>query len=284
MLSSIGNNDKLMLSSFFTSIRDRARYQACDRLGTYSKETYEFCSMLMYEYVEYKIHHRRNPMNDGGGILHMQPMWREEFDHASKDFLSHLGDLSHDYTLHGLRNMDDELTQVQKWWHVFGRYWLIINRHNDDDDVKLMTWLMNGAAHETVDVCGENVNYCFDEGKSKHVGIRLIIDNNSKLLCKELGQQIPTKSRQKLNRDVVKFMTNTFGEECSASNVRRNCWKWQNFDHVELNTRNGFFIYVSFSIFFISDPSPSTLTVYRNAEDNTIIEDVYGDLNGYRTQ
>ena len=53
-------------------------------------------------------------------------------------FLSHLGDLSHDYMLHGFLNMDDELTQVQKWWHVFGYYWLIINRHNDDD-VKLMT-------------------------------------------------------------------------------------------------------------------------------------------------
>ena len=244
MLSSIGDNDKRSL--FFTSIRDRARYRACDRLGTYSKETYEFCSMLMYEYVEYKIRHRRNPMNDGGGILHTHLLWREQFDHASKDFLSHLGDLSHDYMLHGLRNMDDELTQVQKWWHVFGRYWLIINRHNDD--VKLMTWLMNGAAHGTVDVCDENVNYCFDEGKSKHVGTRLIIDNNSKLLCKELGQQI--KSRQKLNRD-VKFMTNTFGEECSASNVRRDCWKWQNFDHIEPNTRNGFFLFLRRSAFFL---------------------------------
>ena len=257
MLSSIGDND--MLSSFFTSIRDRARYQACDRSGTYSKEMYEFCSMLMYEYVEYKIPHRRNPMNDGGGILHMQPMWREQFDHASNDFLSHLGDLSHEYMLHGLRNMDDELTQVQKWWHVFGRYWLIINRHNDDH-VKLMTWLMNGAAHGAVDVCDENVNYCFDEGKSKRVGTRLIIDNNSKLLCKELGQQI--KSRQKLNRDVVKFMTNTFGEECSASNVRRDCWKWQNFDHVEPNTRNGFFfILASFSVFFYS----RSKSVYLNS-------------------
>ena len=206
--------------------------------------------MLMYEYVEYKIRHSRNPMNDGGGILHMQPMWREQFDHASKDFLSHLGDLSHDYMLHGLRNMDDELTQVQKWWHVFGRYWLIINRHNDD--VKLMTWLMNGATHGTVDVCGENVNYFFDEGKSKHVGTRLVIDNNSKLLCKELGQQIPIKSRQKLNRDVVKFMTSTFGEECSASNVHRDCWKWQNFDHVELNTRNVFFYSCVVQRFFYS--------------------------------
>ena len=30
----------------FTSIRDRSRYQACDRASTFSKETYEFNTML----------------------------------------------------------------------------------------------------------------------------------------------------------------------------------------------------------------------------------------------
>ena len=30
-------------------------------------------------------------MNDGGGILHMQPMWREQFDHAYKDFFISFG-------------------------------------------------------------------------------------------------------------------------------------------------------------------------------------------------
>ena len=33
----------------------------------------------------------------------------------------------------------------------------MLNRHNDDD-VKLMSWLMNGANHDTVDMCGKNVN------------------------------------------------------------------------------------------------------------------------------
>ena len=70
--------------------------------------------------------------------------------------------------------MEDELTQVLKWWHVFGHYWLVLNRHNDDD-VKLMRWLMNGANHGTVDTCGENVS-CFNEGKSKQIGHRLMID------------------------------------------------------------------------------------------------------------
>ena len=38
----MSDNEKLQLLSFFTSIRDRSRYQACDRASTYSKETYEF--------------------------------------------------------------------------------------------------------------------------------------------------------------------------------------------------------------------------------------------------
>ena len=60
------DNEKLRLSSFFTSIRDRSRYQACDRAGTYSKETYEFNAMLLYDYEEYETRHLMNPMNDGG--------------------------------------------------------------------------------------------------------------------------------------------------------------------------------------------------------------------------
>ena len=56
-----------------------------------------------------------------------------------------------------IKNTDDEQNDVQKWWAMFGRYWLVLNRHVDDD-IKLMSWLMNGANHSTVDTCGENVN------------------------------------------------------------------------------------------------------------------------------
>ena len=93
------DNEKLRLSSFFTSIRDRSRYQACDRACTYSKETYEFNAMLLYDYEEYETRHLMNPMNDGGNggnvLLHI-PLCREQFDPASKDFLSQLGELGYE--------------------------------------------------------------------------------------------------------------------------------------------------------------------------------------------
>ena len=53
----MSDNEKLRLSSFFTSIRDRSRYQACDRASTYSKETYDFNTMLLYDYEEYETRH-----------------------------------------------------------------------------------------------------------------------------------------------------------------------------------------------------------------------------------
>ena len=91
----MSDNEKLRLSSFFTSIPDRSRYQACDRAGTYSKETYEFNATLLYDYEEYETRHLMNLMNDGdgGNVLSHIPLCREQFDHASKDFLSQLGEL-----------------------------------------------------------------------------------------------------------------------------------------------------------------------------------------------
>ena len=72
---------------------------------------------------------------------------------------------------------------------------LIANRHNDDD-VKLMGWLMTGARHGTVDVCGENLSV-MKPVKDFRCGIRPLtsgtIDNNSKLLKMQLKQQDPHK-------------------------------------------------------------------------------------------
>ena len=170
------DNEKLRLSSFFTSIQDRSRYQACDRAGTYSKETYELNAMLLYDYEEYETRLLMNPMNDGGNggnLLSRFPLCREQFDHASKDFLSQLGELGYEHFLRCIKNTDDEQNDVQKWWAMFGRYWLVLNRHNDDD-VKLMSWLMNGANHGTVDTCGENVNSLNDSLIHARVGERVI--------------------------------------------------------------------------------------------------------------
>ena len=84
--------------------------------------------------------------------------YRQQFDSISKDFLSS-----------EQRNFDREigsfhqglstssLSMEQKWWSLFGKYWLVKNEKNDND-VELMRWLMTGANHGTVDTCGENVS------------------------------------------------------------------------------------------------------------------------------
>ena len=51
---------------------------------------------------------------------------------------------------------------------------------------------MNGANHGTVDTCGENVNSLNDPLIHARVGERVLLGNNSRLLCKELGQQVPS--------------------------------------------------------------------------------------------
>ena len=45
--------------------------------------------MLLYDYEEYESRHLTNPMNDAGNrgnMLSHIPLFREQFDHASKDF------------------------------------------------------------------------------------------------------------------------------------------------------------------------------------------------------
>ena len=76
---------------------------------------------------------------------------------------------------------------------------------------------MNGANHGTVDTCGENVNSLNGCLIHARVGERVILGNNSRLLCKELGQQVPIKSRQKMNRDISKFMKNSFWDNFSTT-------------------------------------------------------------------
>ena len=102
---------------------------------------------------------------------------------------------------------------------------------------------MNGANHGTVDTCGENVNSLSDSLIHARVGERVISGNNSRLLCKELSQQVPIKSRQKMNRDISKFMKNSFRDNFSIPPPNEHrFWKAANgFDYIEPNTRNGFF-------------------------------------------
>ena len=159
----------------------------------------------------------------------------------------------------------------------------MLNRHNDDD-VKLMSWLMNGANHSTVDMCGENVNSLNDSLIHARVGERVILGNNSRLLHKELGQQVPIKSRQKMNRDISKFMKNSFGNNFSIPPLNEHrFWKANGFDYVEPNTRNGFFDSCVIQRFFPVDPSPQSLTVYADNQ-GVAIGDVYSNANSFESQ
>ena len=64
---------------------------------------------------------------------------------------------------------------------------------------------MNGANHGTVDTCGENVSMMEQLICSNtHLTKSKSINNHSKLLKMELGQQVSIKSPFKLMRDAVK--------------------------------------------------------------------------------
>ena len=59
-----------------------------------------------------------NPMNDGsnGGNV----LLREQFDHASKDFLSQLGELGYEHFLRCIKNTDDEQNDVKSGGQCLG--------------------------------------------------------------------------------------------------------------------------------------------------------------------
>ena len=125
---------------------------------------------------------------------------REQFGSISKDFISGL--YANESFLMQLQFKS--LNKFQKWWYLFGKYWVIKNCYNNDD-IKKMKWLMNCANHGMVDTCGENVSMmeqsiCGNTRLTKSKSI----NNHSKLLKIELGQQISIKSPFNLKRDAVK--------------------------------------------------------------------------------
>ena len=188
-LVNVSDDDKSKLSSFFTSIRDKFRYQASDRSDTFMSDTKHCFTKLLYDGGD-QYHGRHLIRFARDMAVYRQPLWREQFDHASKDFLSSLGFNGYDHVVERLAG--DELNDLQKWWDLFGRYWLCVNRHNDQD-TKLIGWLKNGAGHGTVDVCGENLGV-FEPVYDRVRGSRLLlsgaIDNKSKFLKAELGHQV----------------------------------------------------------------------------------------------
>ena len=238
----MSDDDKSCLSSFFTSIRDRFHYQACDRSGTFSSEMHDIFAKLIYDNEEYRSRHLHHFGNHAQQHRN-DPEWREQFDHASKDFLSSLGHNRYECMMNNLKS--ECLTRAQKWWDLFGRYWLVLNRHNDDD-TKLMGWLINGVCHGTVDTCGENAAGSFTPLHDCDRGSRLLIsgaiDNHSKLLKMELGQQISIKSKQKMKRDIMKHALASCCQQIHTP-FHNSCWlsSHSRVDYSVPNTQNGFF-------------------------------------------
>ena len=126
---------------------------------------------------------------------------------------------------------------------LFGKYWFVKNERNDDD-VKMMRWLMTGGDHGTIDICGENSNLncdeiyyglpkiyhlesereCIRSGRLMDAGS---IDTPAKLSKLELGIQIPIKSPFKLQRDVLKAVQKNGWGKNSPESLSCSCY-WMN--------------------------------------------------------
>ena len=287
----MSGDDKFHLVSFFASIRHKHRYQSADRSRTFTKGKHD-CLIYDDDYLD------RHRLCNGLLNIHKQLRhglaWREQFDHAPKDFLSSVHHENRDNVLDSLQS--SVWTRLQKWWEIFGKYWLISNCHNDDD-VKLMGWLMNGANHGTIDVCGENVSNMCPVMDCKW-GIRLLkssaLDNHSKLLKMELGQQIPIKSSHKIKRDIGKRRQTLSNSPVLRSNSFDHCyWYDQRVRKVSSlnacgpieyslpNSRWGFFDECVTQKFSDTDLGQASLISYRD-ENNNIMGDIYSNASSYQ--
>ena len=196
------------VASSFTSMRDDVRYQGCDRSGTYAmtmkeesvanRSTTRMERMTRYHPLLNPVYRRRNPLirqllfEEEHEEEETPVIWREQFDSIRKDFESAFVEGGDTYRI--------------EWMNAFGKYW-IKEREWCKDDVEMMRWLMTGANHATVDMCGEHIGSSA-MADYKVIGRRMdqdTFDNPSKLLKQELGMQLPLKSIFKLCRDARKF-------------------------------------------------------------------------------
>ena len=82
-----------------------------------------------------------------------------------------------------------------------GPFWQILPEKNErnNDDIRLMKWLMTGGNHGTIDTRGENVSlHCEKMVSRGHLIESQCIDTPTKALKLELGSQLPIKSPFKL--------------------------------------------------------------------------------------
>ena len=160
-----------------------------------------------------------------------------------------------------------------------------------------MGWLMNGATHGTIDVYGENMsNMCPMTNRKQ--GIRLIkssaLDNHSKLLKMELGQQIPIKSLHKMKRGIGKRRQTLFNSPVLRSNSFDHCYWYDQrvrkvsslnaYGPIEYslpNSKWGFFDECVTQKFFDTNPGQASLISYRD-ENNNVMGDIYSNANSYQ--
>ena len=194
-------------------MRDKSRNQSSDSSGTYGRL---FKMSALNEDLDLELRHNVCAalfnMNDGDS----DGAPRQQFDSISKDILSSMvqnfdpqpGSSRQNLNMRGCQTFE------QKWWSLFGKYWLVKNERNDYE-VKMMQWLMTGGNHGIIDTCGENLSMNCDEiyketinhsgSQQECIGSSRFINANSintpaKLLKLELGSQIPIKSPFKLKR------------------------------------------------------------------------------------
>ena len=197
------------IASTFTSMRDDVRYQGCDRAGTYGRLNLMGSSAVQRSLQRTERMNRYHPIpanlvrrrivrpvrrrlfngdedDEEEGIV-----WREQRDSIRVDFACALRD-------------DKVTTKDRAWFNVFGKYWIGLEDWCKSD-VDQMHWLMMGANHMTVDTCGENMG-------AYVIGSRNINDiqcpsvgTASRALRRELGMQLPIRSRCKVRRDIIKY-------------------------------------------------------------------------------
>ena len=145
---------KCRVALYFISIRDESRYQAVDTSGTFARDNGGDSRLNEDNDFELRQNIHAALFNDLLIDEEVTNNYRKQFNTISKDFISserqHF-DLQNGLLYQGLTRMLIIDSIQQKWWSLFGKYWIVENDKNDDD-MKKMKWLMTGGNHGTTDV------------------------------------------------------------------------------------------------------------------------------------
>ena len=233
------------IASTFTSMRDDVRYQGCDVAGTYGRKknsmigglssskqrsTQRIERMNRYHPIPQDAVRRRivrpvrrrlfNDVVDDDNTEDV--VWREQRDSIRVDFACAM--------------RDEGVKYDESWLNVFGKYWIGLEDWCKSD-VDQMHWLMMGANHMTVDTCGENMGAYIIGSRNIDDARCPSLHTPSRVLRRELGMQLPIRSRCKVRRDVLKFaMRNNIRNSEERSLFDETYWKTNGYiDEGKLN-------------------------------------------------